>query len=120
MATEKLEFIIEGMDCADCARTIEKAVGRLPGVGTASVNFGTARLVVAETTGSSSPDLGTAIERTVNEAGYRATTARKRAVVEQAPFWRRERRVLTTVIGAAFALVAFVLQVLGAPTWLVN
>ena len=37
-----IEYSIEGMDCADCARTIEKAVAALPGVGSATVNFGAA------------------------------------------------------------------------------
>src|SRR5689334_8777550 len=41
---DALEFSIEGMDCADCARTIEKAVAGVPGVSSASVNFNTARL----------------------------------------------------------------------------
>jgi Cd2+/Zn2+-exporting ATPase len=115
----KLEYTIEGMDCADCARTIEKAVGRLPGVGTASVNFGTARLVVAEAQ-PLSPNLNAAIEHTVSAAGYRATPARKREALQQIPFWRRERRVLTTAVGAAAAAVGFVLWLLGAAPWLVN
>src|SRR5262245_32225566 len=119
MAAQRLEFIIEGMDCADCARTIEKAVSRLPGVGSASVNFGTARLSVAGVDNSPA-NLDAAVERTVSEAGYRATPARKRETFEQAPFWRRERRVLTTAIGAVATLIALALRWLGMPDWLVN
>jgi Cd2+/Zn2+-exporting ATPase len=37
---------IAGMDCADCARTLEKGVGQLDGVLWASATFATARLVV--------------------------------------------------------------------------
>jgi Cd2+/Zn2+-exporting ATPase len=37
---------IIGMDCADCARTLEKGVGQLDGVLWASANFAAARLVV--------------------------------------------------------------------------
>ena len=37
-------FAVEGMDCADCARTFERAVERLAGVHYASVNFAAARL----------------------------------------------------------------------------
>src|SRR6476619_426698 len=33
-------FAVEGMDCADCARTIEQALTRLDGVHYAIVNFG--------------------------------------------------------------------------------
>ena len=32
-------YTIRGMDCADCARTLEKGVGKLPGVVAAQVNF---------------------------------------------------------------------------------
>src|SRR4051812_31685119 len=119
MATDKLEFIIEGMDCGDCARTIEKAVGRLPGVQVASVNFGTARLSVQEAS-TVQPGLPAVIERTVSDAGYRAMPARRRGGEVQAPFWRRERRVLTTGAGALLSLVACVLLLLGAQAWLAN
>src|SRR5690625_5136703 len=34
-------FAIEGMTCASCAQTIEKAVGKLSGVDKASVNLAT-------------------------------------------------------------------------------
>ncbi len=119
MTSNQLEFLIEGMDCADCARTIEKAVARLPGVQGASVNFGTARLLVKEM-GEKQDDLPVAIERTVSEAGYRATTARRRAEHSQAPFWRRERRVLTTTIGAVTALLAFALSLFKVQPLVVN
>ena len=39
-------FQIAGMDCADCARSIEKGVGRLDEVETAALNFTTGTLCV--------------------------------------------------------------------------
>lgn len=39
MAARKMEIPIEGMHCAACARTIEKVVGKMPGVHSATVNF---------------------------------------------------------------------------------
>lgn len=42
---EKL-FKIEGMDCADCALEIEKAVSKVPGVKIAEVSFATSKLKV--------------------------------------------------------------------------
>jgi Cd2+/Zn2+-exporting ATPase len=39
-------FDIHGMDCADCARTIEKGVAQLEGVSACSVNFTAAKLRV--------------------------------------------------------------------------
>src|SRR5574342_1261267 len=41
-----LHLRITGMDCADCAATLEKGVGHLPGVQACAVNFGAARLKV--------------------------------------------------------------------------
>jgi Cd2+/Zn2+-exporting ATPase len=37
-------FAVEGMDCADCARTLERGVARLQGVHYANVNFAVAKL----------------------------------------------------------------------------
>jgi Cd2+/Zn2+-exporting ATPase len=114
-----LDFTIEGMDCADCALTIEKAVAALPGVGSATVSFGSARLSVVPAMADTEP-LPSLIERKVGEAGYRATPLRARALLAQEPFWRRERRVLTTSIGALFAIVAFALSFTGLPAWVPN
>src|SRR3954451_7377793 len=98
-----LEFAIEGMDCADCARTIEKAVGALPGAGSATVNFGAARLSVLPAGGNSTLSESVVL-RKVSEAGYRATPLQARAALRQVPYWRRERRVLTTAAAALVAL----------------
>lgn len=42
-----LRFQITGMDCANCARSIETGVGKLPDVRDASINFTTGTLRVA-------------------------------------------------------------------------
>ncbi len=39
-------YRIQGMDCADCARTIEAGVARLDGVIACSLNYAAAKLVV--------------------------------------------------------------------------
>ncbi|MFL5735597.1 MAG: heavy metal translocating P-type ATPase [Chloroflexia bacterium] len=114
-----LEFSIEGMDCADCAITIEKAISALPGVEKAGVNFATARLTVNELP-EAQPGLENAIIKKVSEAGYRAAPTRKRELGAGVPFWRRERRVLTTAVGALAAGLAFVLSLLNVSPWVVN
>ena len=43
---EHVVFVVEGMHCAGCARTIERAVGALPDVETVGVNAATARVSV--------------------------------------------------------------------------
>ena len=116
--TGPLEFSIEGMDCVDCARTIEKAVASAKGVQSASVNFNTARLSVVSANGHTG-EIERTVERLVSQAGYTASPAgaRKR---EHTSFWKRERRVITTGVGALFALAAFLLSLVGAPALLVN
>jgi len=42
----KRKFILEGLQCANCAAKIEMAINRLDGVKQATVNFMTQRLVV--------------------------------------------------------------------------
>ena len=60
-------FTITGMDCADCARNIERQVARVPGVRTTSVNFLAARLSVEADV--SEPELDRTVLRAVQEAG---------------------------------------------------
>jgi Cd2+/Zn2+-exporting ATPase len=58
---------IEGMDCADCAATLERGVARLPGVEHAAVNFGAARMTVEfDRAAIGLP----AIDRRIRELGY--------------------------------------------------
>jgi Cd2+/Zn2+-exporting ATPase len=118
-AGRPLEFVIEGMDCADCAMTVEKAVAGLPGVQSATVDFGSGRMTVLPS-GEAGAGTVQAIEHIVSEAGYRATPAQARERLAQIPFWRRERRVLTTGVGAALALCALGLTLMHAPAVVVN
>ncbi len=118
-ALSRLEFTIEGMDCGDCARTVEKAVASITGIETATVNFGAARLSVVPANGASN-GIRTIIERKVSEAGYRASPVQGRTHTTEAPFWKRDRRAVTTAIGAVSALVALILSLVTAPSWLVN
>jgi Cd2+/Zn2+-exporting ATPase len=117
--TGSIELMIEGMDCGDCARTVEKAVAALPGVESVSVNFVSARLSVVPGQGAAS-GLAESIEQRVREAGYSASRVEGRNRVVEVPFWRRERRVLTTAVGALLALVAFTLSFFPVPSWAVN
>src|SRR3712207_3468632 len=62
-----LRFRIAGMDCADCAASVERVVGAMPGVDAARVNFGAATLTVVPGTDSALP--AEEIARTVARAG---------------------------------------------------
>jgi Zn2+/Cd2+-exporting ATPase len=56
-------FAVEGMDCADCAKTLELGVARLPGVHYANVNFAVAKLRLEYDREQTSPDAITALAR---------------------------------------------------------
>ena len=60
----ELRFQITGMDCANCARSIEKGVAGLPNVEAATINFTTGTLRVA---GTAAPDR---VVARVRELGY--------------------------------------------------
>lgn len=62
-------FDIEGMSCASCAQTVEKAVGKLVGEGYASVNLATEKLSVQYPADRISTK---AIMDAVHESGYQA------------------------------------------------
>ncbi|MHB1243382.1 MAG: heavy metal translocating P-type ATPase [Gaiellaceae bacterium] len=96
---------VSGMDCYDCAQTIERAVCRMPGVTGASVNFPAARMRVEYD--------GSAVEldrvaAKVRGLGYGITRVGGAAEDEQAPtpWWRR--REASTGIAAVLLLLALI------------
>jgi Cu+-exporting ATPase len=95
---------IGGMTCAACAAAVERAVGKLPGVRAATVNFGTERLSVRW---DPSAVRMSEIKRAVADAGYTALAAETReASDEHAAAKEREIRSLWRrfVIAAAATL----------------
>jgi len=65
----EIKYRIEGMDCANCALTLERGVARLPGVEQVQVNFTTETL---EATGNFDPQ---SIAQRVSALGYRVVEA---------------------------------------------
>jgi Cd2+/Zn2+-exporting ATPase len=107
-----IELSISGMDCADCARTIERGVARLDGVQGCQVNFTAAKLVVQ---GDAPRD---AIVERIRKLGYDVVKPTARAVTSRPSrgvtgfirfLWARPSTRLT-LIGALCLLPAFVLE----------
>jgi Cd2+/Zn2+-exporting ATPase len=65
------EYIIDGMDCADCARHLEDIVLKVKGVKSADINFVTAKMRVASDERLVSEQL---IDKAVKAAGYKVIT----------------------------------------------
>jgi len=76
-ATETLE--IEGMHCASCAQTVERALQRVPGVKAASVNFATEKATVEfDLSQTGFEDF----KRAVETAGYAVRSRTQKVVLE--------------------------------------
>lgn len=100
-------FEIGGMDCADCARTVEAGVRRLPGIETAVVSLAAGTMTVRPATGDAAPNRDR-IESAVSEAGFVARLRSAGAPKVEAPRFWRQRRVAECAAAVALWLVGFV------------
>ena len=75
-------FTIEGMSCASCAQTIEKATKKLPGVQESSVNLATEKMHIRYDEASLTDK---DIQEVVSQSGYKAltNTKQKTFVIEE-------------------------------------
>ena len=98
-----LELDISGMTCASCAGRVEKALARVPGVKSASVNLATERAHI-ELLGQVDPGL---LINAVTQAGYGARLHQSEKTTEddQQKRLHRERWALTLAIVLALPLV---------------
>jgi Cd2+/Zn2+-exporting ATPase len=112
-APATLRFRVAGMDCADCALSVERAVAALPGVTSARVNFGAGTLTVAPEIGESLP--ADEVEATVARAGYHAALVADAAGLapEHAPWWQ-DRRLQWVLLATALWIAGGVLAFRGA------
>src|SRR6266498_1181225 len=65
--TAEAILAIDGMTCASCVRRVEKALAKVPGVESASVNLATEKATVRFATGAARP---TDLREAVKRAGY--------------------------------------------------
>jgi len=78
---EPLELDIKGMTCASCVTRVEKALAKIPGVSSASVNLATERATV-----QAAPGVGfDVLAKAVNDAGYEAAEHRADAPAAPVP-----------------------------------
>jgi len=105
-------FAVSGMDCGDCAKTVQVGVARLPGVREARVNFAVGTLVVAAAPTATTPET---IIHAVAEAGYGATLRGAPAAPAAHAGWWRQRRVRELAVAALLWLIGFAIERAGAP-----
>jgi Zn2+/Cd2+-exporting ATPase len=98
------EFVLYGMDCADCAANIERRLSKLAGVIEAKVNFGTSKLSVIHNCPVES------IVHVVEEAGYRAERKGQERTAQPISNWQRHKRTILTGVSGVFLGAGFLFQ----------
>jgi len=93
---EHVVFLVEGMHCANCARSIERAITALPGVDAVKVNGATARVSV-DWRGPGGTRL-TQILDAVSRAGFTPVPLAGKAATAE---FQRERRTALKRVGLA-------------------
>lgn len=83
-----LTLKIEGMTCTSCARTVERALRKIPGVATASVDFANGKAILEADPGIPFETLAQAVDR----AGYKAFPSEEEE--EEKKYLQKERRRL--------------------------
>ena len=134
-APAALELAISGMTCASCVRRVERALGKVPGVTSASVNLATER--AALTLDPAAIPAVEALVGAVDRAGYGAQPIAPELAEEATDLQaeqqarevaRRGRKLLVGVtltipvmilafFGGQFAALPWVLLALTAPVW---
>jgi heavy metal translocating P-type ATPase len=113
-----VELALGGMHCGACAARIERTLGRLPGVASASVNLATARAFVSY---HGSVIGAGELSQAVASAGYTAETVDAAAGPAGRP--HRDRWVLRAVISWPVAIAALLVSLLlpqtAGPGWTV-
>ena len=109
--SQTLRFAIGGMTCASCSARVERALSKVPGVTTATVNLATEQAAVAVRSGTSPQALVAAVEK----AGYTATAVTDEPVATASAAAPRFSREARHVLYAAALALPLVLPMLATP-----
>jgi Cu+-exporting ATPase len=107
-AEHALELAVSGMTCASCVARVEKALARVPGVESASVNLATETASVR-----ADRDVMGAVVAAVRKAGYEAVP--RSAAPSAADIAAVSRRDAIEVVVAALLTLPLILPMLAAP-----
>ncbi|MBU0494722.1 MAG: cadmium-translocating P-type ATPase [Chloroflexi bacterium] len=112
LVDDAITFRLAGLDCADCAEKVERAVAGLPGVTEARVNFGAATLAVTPAQDANMDDLRARVMAQVHAAGYDAVPADSAQVQPPPGLWAfiaGNRRARWTLVAGVLLLAGFAL-----------
>lgn len=92
----RYSWVVNGMDCAACARKVENAVKQVPGVSHVQVLFATEKLLV-----SADNDISKQVEAAVSQAGYSLRS--ENASAEKTSSLRENLPLITLIIMMALS-----------------
>ncbi len=92
----RYSWVVNGMDCAACARKVENAVMQVPGVSHVQVLFATEKLLI-----SAESDVSKQVEAAVSKAGY--TLRSETAPVEKTSSLKENLPLITLIIMMALS-----------------
>nr|MBA2776132.1 cadmium-translocating P-type ATPase [Chloroflexia bacterium] len=112
LLADPVVFDIAGMDCADCATSVERVVANLPGVSAARVSFGAGTLTVEPKLPTvAGKELARAVGGAVDRAGYTAIVRIDGAARSHAPrTWWRNRKLIPTAVAISLWIAAIVAE----------
>ena len=112
VVTDQIEFPVTGMTCASCSNRVTKALQKVPGVLSASVNLASERADVTFLPSTSWPELKAAVEQAgygvIETAGQSAGEADDIEATARAQELAEKRRKL--IVGVVFGLPLFLLS----------
>jgi len=98
-------YLLQGLDCADCAAKLEKKLLTIPGVMTARINFGAGKLTITHT------NVAAAIIEHIHHSGYQIATT-DQAYQEKRTWWKNKKNI-TTLLSGLFLLLGSAWDLLG-------
>ncbi|MDF2522306.1 MAG: copper-translocating P-type ATPase, partial [Clostridia bacterium] len=115
--TKEITVPISGMSCAACAKSIEKAVGKLEGVASVSVNFATEKALIKY-----NPKIVrlSEVKQAISKAGYKALEIENKSTVDEDKL-RKEKEIKTLwtkfIISAIFSVPLLYIAMGPMVTW---
>jgi Zn2+/Cd2+-exporting ATPase len=109
-----IHLVVEGLDCPDCAASLERAVQSLAEVRSAHLAFASSRLTLVAETERAVPE----VARLAASMGYEVIPEGAPPVLAHDGWWAwivRRRRLIATGVGGGLLLLAVVLSLLELP-----
>jgi Cd2+/Zn2+-exporting ATPase len=103
-------YILEGLDCSDCAAKLEKKLLAIPDVVTATINFGAGKLTITHTNTTES------IIKIIHQSGYGIAANDPKQPAKQ---WWHDARIIATAISGFFLSIATIWDMSGSNSQLI-